>query len=147
MMKSVDGNVNVGCRHSYSILSQTTMHLNDFFLTTGGSRAATIALRNINGSKGGKNCIETGTCLVKNVLEALLGECGALDILDRTKFTCETLSLFRGDGPLLLPLKLLHHLRVIAQIHLGAHDEAWNPRAVMVHLREPLLLHVLKGRG
>lgn len=91
--------------------------------------------------------METGTCLVKNVLEALLGQCGALDILDRTKFTCETLSLLRGDGPLLLPLELLHHLRVIAQIHLGAHDKAWNTRAMMVHFREPLLLHVLKRRG
>jgi hypothetical protein len=87
------------------------MHLNDFFLTTGGSRAATIAFINVSGRK---NSMVTGTCLVKNVLEALLGERGALDILDRTKFTCETFSLLRGDGPLLLPLKLLHHLRVIA---------------------------------
>jgi hypothetical protein len=54
------------------------------------------------------------TRLIKNVLETLLSECGALDILDRTKFTCETLSLFRRDGPLLLPLQFLHHLRVIA---------------------------------
>jgi hypothetical protein len=121
--------------------------LNDFFLTTGGSRAATIAFIDVSGSKEKINSMETGTCLVKNVLEALLGECGALDILDRTEFTCETFSLLRGDGPLLLPLKLLHHLRVIAQIHLGAHDKAWNTRAVMVHFREPLLLHVLKGRG
>jgi hypothetical protein len=59
------------------------------------------------------NCIQTITRLVKNVLKALLSECGALDILDRTKFTCETLSLFRRDGPLLLSLKFLHHLRVI----------------------------------
>jgi hypothetical protein len=54
------------------------------------------------------------TCLVKNVLETLLSECGALDILDRTEFTCETLSLFRRDGPLFLSLQFLHHLRVIA---------------------------------
>lgn len=65
-------------------------------------------------TKQRKNKTNLSTCLVKNVLEALLSECGALDILDRTKFTCETLSLFRGDGPLLLPLELLHHLRVIA---------------------------------
>jgi hypothetical protein len=54
------------------------------------------------------------TCLVKNVLETLLSECGALNILDRTKFTCETLSLFRRDRPLFLPLQFLKHLRVIA---------------------------------
>jgi hypothetical protein len=53
------------------------------------------------------------TCLVKNVLETLLSECGALDILDRTKFTCKTLSLFRRDRPLFLPLQFLHHLRVV----------------------------------
>lgn len=87
------------------------------------------------------------TCLVKNVLETLLSERGALDILYRTKFTCETLSLFRRDGPLLLPLQFLHHLRVIAQIHLGAHNKAWNSGAMVVHFREPLLLYVLKGRG
>jgi hypothetical protein len=84
-----------------------------FFLTTGGSRAATIAFTHVNGAMK-RHPAETTTCLVKNVLETLLSECGALDILNRTKLTCETLPLFRRDGPLLLPLKLLHHLRVIA---------------------------------
>jgi hypothetical protein len=89
------------------------MHLIDFFLTTGGSRAATIAFVHGSTKKKADCTRDTTTRLVKNVLEALLGQCGALDVLDRTEFTCETLSLFRRDGPLLLSLKFLHHLRVV----------------------------------
>jgi len=61
-----------------------------------------------------RHSAEMATCLVENVLETLLSERGALYILDRTKLTCETFSLFRRDRPLLLPLQFLHHLRVIA---------------------------------
>ena len=97
---------------------QTTTHLTRvLFLTTGGSRAATIAFVYTTTSIKANNKdlqAEMATHLVKNVLETLLGERGALDILDRTEFTCEALSLFRRDGPLFLPLQFLHHLRVIA---------------------------------
>ena len=92
------------------------MHL-DRFLTTGGSRAATIAFTRTQSTKQNKTHSETErqrTCLIEHVLETLLSECGALDVLDRTKFTRETLSLFGGDRSLLLSLEFLHHLRVIA---------------------------------
>ena len=61
-----------------------------------------------------KTAKQGNTYLIENVLETLLSECRALDVLDRTKLTRETFSLFRGDGPLLLSLELLHYLRIIA---------------------------------
>ncbi len=96
----------------YPAQPQTMMHLLKF-LTTGGSRAATIAFTHVNEAMKRKS-VEATTCLIKNIPETLLSGGGALDILDCTEFMCETLSLFRRGRLLLLPVKLLHHLEVIA---------------------------------
>lgn len=91
------------------------MHLG-FFLTTGGSRAATIAFTRAPSQQNKtKHTLDRQrTRLIEYVLETLLSECGAFDVLDRTEFTRETFSLFGGNRPLLLSLEFLHHLRVIA---------------------------------
>src|ERR1700742_3431877 len=79
-----------------------------------GIKSSHDSLYGLSAKKNNTWRVERTTRLVENVLETLLGKCRALDILDRTEFTRETFSLFGGDRPLLLPLELLHHLRVIA---------------------------------
>ena len=81
---------------------------------------------------------------VKDVLEALLGEGRALDVLDGAELPGQPLALLAGDRPLLLPLELLEHLGVVPEIDLRADDEARDAGTVVVDLGEPLLLHVLK---
>lgn len=91
---------------------------------------------------------QQATDLVKDVLQPLLRQRRALDVLDRAQLAREPLALVVGDRPLLLARELLNHLRVVPQIDLRAHDETWHARTVMVHFRKPLLLDVLeRGRG
>lgn len=47
------------------------------------------------------------THLVKHILEALLGQGRALDVLDRADFPGEPVAHLGGDGPLLLSGELL----------------------------------------
>jgi hypothetical protein len=90
----------------------------------------------------------TCTNLVEDVLQALLRQRRAFDVLDRAKLPRKALALLKRDGSLLLPLELFHHLRVVAQVYLGADDQTGDARAVVPDLREPLLLYVLeRGRG
>ena len=84
------------------------------------------------------------THLVKDVLQTLLRQRRTLHILHRTQFPREAFSLLRSDGPLLLPLQFLQDLGVVPQIDLRADNEARDTGTVMVDLREPLLLDVLK---
>ena len=84
--------------------------------------------------------------LVEHVLQALLGERRALDVLHSTQFPCKSLALFSGDGPLLLPLQLLQDLGVVSQVDLRADDQARHSGTVVVNFGEPLLLHVLERR-
>lgn len=87
-------------------------------------------------------------CLIKHIFKSFLGEGGTLDIFDGTKFSCEPLTLLAGDRPLLLSLELFHYGGIVSQIYLRSYDEAGHTWAVMVHLREPLFLHVFeRGRG
>lgn len=123
-----------------------------FFLTTGGSRAATIAC-----SSQGRNPTQlvtshnftafecSSTDLIKYILEALLRECRALDVLDRTQLPRQPLTRLKGHRPLLLPSKLFGDSWVIAEIDLCADDQARHTGAVVVYLGEPLFLDVLKG--
>lgn len=87
------------------------------------------------------------TRLIKDVLQSLLSQSRTLHVLDSAKFPSEPFTLLRRNRPLLLPLQLLHHLGIVSQIYLRAHDKAWHPRAVMMNLREPLFLHIFEGRG
>ena len=124
------------------------------FLTTGGSSAATIACKTAVSMRvrrvawgASEPLFEIGTHLVKDVLQTLLCQRRALHILHRAKLPSKPLALFWGNRTLLLPRQLVQHLWVVPEIDLGADDEARHTGAVMVHLREPLLLHVLKRRG
>lgn len=92
-----------------------------------------------NKSRGGR------TDLVKNVLQALLREGRAFDVLDSAELPSELLALLRSHWPLLLPRQLLQHLRIIPKIDLSADDEARNTRAVVVNLWEPFFFHVFEG--
>jgi len=84
----------------------------DFFLQTGGSRAATIAFESCQGNQEYESQ-ELSAHLIKNILQTLLSECRALDVFDRTEFTRKAFSLFGNDRSLFLSLEFLHHLRVI----------------------------------
>jgi hypothetical protein len=123
IINTVGGNVNVGGmdrRASLAVLypassDNDTLDAQAPLLDDRGIKSSHDCLLYTVSTKANKrHSAEVATYLIKNVLETLLSECGALYILDRTKFTCETLSLFRRNGPLFLPLQLLHHLRVIA---------------------------------
>jgi hypothetical protein len=82
--------------------------------------------------------------LVKDVLEALLRQSRALDVLDGAELTREPLARVMLDGPLLLPGELLADGGVLSQVDLGADNQAGHARAVVVDLGEPLLLDVLE---
>ena len=82
--------------------------------------------------------------LVKDVLEALLRQGRALDVLDGAELTREPLARVVLDGPLLLPGELLADGGVLSQVDLGADNQAGHARAVVVDLGEPLLLDVLE---
>ena len=64
----------------------------------------------------------TGTHLVKDVLQPLLRERRALDVLDRPQLPSEFLSLVGINRSLLLPGQLLQLRAVVSQVDLGAHD-------------------------
>lgn len=85
--------------------------------------------------------------LVEDGLEALLGERGALQILDGGDLLGHGQSLRIGDRRQLLVLELLNRLFVVAQIELGAHKDDGHVVAMVTHLGEPLGAHVLEGSG
>lgn len=85
-----------------------------------------------------------GTYLIEHVLQSLLRQRRALHVLDRTQLPRKPLALLACDGPLLLSLQLLQHLRVVSKIDLCPDDQARYARAVVVDLWEPLLLDVLE---
>lgn len=57
--------------------------------------------------KAAENRHRIGTHLVKHILQASLRQCRALDIFDRSQFTCQPLSLLVRDRSLLLACELL----------------------------------------
>ena len=87
------------------------------------------------------------TYLVKNILQLVLGQGTALDVLNRTEFFGHALSIFPAHGGHLLLGQLVPDTGIVSQIDLGADNEARDARAVVVDLREPLLADVLEGSG
>lgn len=93
------------------------------------------------------------TYLVKDVLEPLLGQSRALDVLDSTELSGHSLAVFPLDGLHLLLTELAKNgvLLVVAlllrwaQIELGTDNQARDTRAVVVDFGEPLLAYVLEG--
>ena len=85
------------------------------------------------------------TNLVKNVLELVLRESRTLDVFHCAQLLGHTVSIFLADRLHLLAGKLLADRGIVAKIGLGAHDQAGDTGAVVVHLGEPLLANVLEG--
>lgn len=82
--------------------------------------------------------------LVKHVLQLVLRQRTALDVLDRSQVLGHPLAVLLCDGAHLLLGEFFPHAAVVSQIGLGAHDEAGDARAVVVNLGEPLLADVLE---
>lgn len=85
------------------------------------------------------------TNLVKNVLELVLRESRTLDVFHCAQLLGHTVSIFLANRLHLLAGKLLADRGIVAKIGLGAHDQAGDTGAVVVHLGEPLFAYVLKG--
>lgn len=88
---------------------------------------------------------ESTNSLCEHVLDAFLAERRALHVLDRMDLAGERLALLQRYGGLVLIFQLLLHLRVVAQVALGAHKEDRHAGAVVRHLGMPLMLDVLIG--
>ena len=87
------------------------------------------------------------THLIKDILEFVLRQGAALDVFDRAQIPRHPLAVLFPHRRHLLLGQLLDHLLVLAQVHLGADDQARHAGAVVVYLGEPLLADVLeRGR-
>lgn len=84
--------------------------------------------------------------LIENILELVLGQGGALDVLDGTQLLGHTVPVLLANRLHLLTRQLFADTGVIAQIGLRTDDQARNTRAVVVDLGEPFLAHVFKRR-
>lgn len=113
-----------------------------FFFGAGGSSAATIACDIIRFDPLACSRIAH---LIEDVLELVLRERGALDVLDSSQLSCHLLTILSPNRGHLLLAKLLSNAVVIPKIGLGSNDEAGDAGAVVVNFREPLLTDVLKG--
>lgn len=86
------------------------------------------------------------THLVENVLQALLRQSRALNVLDGAQLAGQLLALLSHNRPLLRPRELLHDAGIVAQIDLGSNDQAGHAGAVVVNFREPFFFDVFKRR-
>ena len=84
------------------------------------------------------------THLIKNIFQLVLRQRRALDILDRPQLLGHPLPILSANRVHTLLQQLFLHLWIIAEIGLGADDEARYPRAMMVDFGEPFLADVLK---
>ena len=87
------------------------------------------------------------TYLIKDILQLVLRQSAALDILDRPELLGHALAVLLSYWLHLLFCQLFPHLWVVAQVHLGADNEAGDAGAVVVDLRKPLLADVLERGG
>lgn len=101
---------------------------------------------------GGRRLEGSDDGLVKDVLESLLGQGRALDVLDSTELSGHSLTILSLDRLHLLLAKLTEYGVLVvtlllrwAQIELGTDNQARDARAVVVDFGEPLLADVLKG--
>ena len=82
--------------------------------------------------------------LIKHIFKFILGQGGALHILDSPQLLCHLLSILFTHRAHALLCELFPYLRVIAEIGLRANDEARNARAMVMDFGEPLLSDVLE---
>ena len=95
---------------------------------------------------GGANLLQRPvTYLIKYILQFVLCQGAALDVLDRTEGPCHCFSVCLCDRRHLLLRQFFLDLIVVAQINLCANNEAGDTRAVMMDFGKPLLLDVFEG--
>ena len=82
--------------------------------------------------------------LIEDVLQLILRQCRALDVFNGSQVFGHSFSVFLANWLHPLFSQLLSDLRIITQIRLRADNEARYPGAMMVHLGEPFLPHVLE---
>lgn len=82
--------------------------------------------------------------LVKHILELVLRQSTALDILDSAQLLCHPFTVLFPYRLHLLLGQLVLHAGVISQIDLCTDYEAWDARAVVVDLGKPFLANVLE---
>lgn len=120
-------------------------------LCGGGSNAATMAwedvsLRAAASTKGIRPSRPVrASYLVKHILELVLSQSAAFDVLYGAELACHPLAVLLPHRRHLLVCQLLSDARVVPEINLGADYEARDARAVVAHLGEPLLPHVLEA--
>ncbi|KFY37366.1 hypothetical protein V494_04780, partial [Pseudogymnoascus sp. VKM F-4513 (FW-928)] len=96
-----------------------------------------------NGLKGGGSSISTA--FTKKREDGILGR--ALDVFHGAQLLGHALAVLATHGAHLLLHQLLADAGVVAEIGLGADDEAGDAGAVVVHFGEPLFAHVFEGGG
>lgn len=129
------------------------MHLllDDFL--GGGSNAATIACK-LLGQRQKRSLPQWGpkpntkkTHLIENVLQFVLCQGTALDVFDRSQLLGHALAILLPHRCHSLLGQLLLDARLVAQIGLGADDQARDAGAVVVHFGEPFLADVFERGG
>lgn len=85
--------------------------------------------------------------LVKHILELILSERRALDVLDSAQFACHSLAILLLDRCHSLLRELIFHRIVFSKIDLSTNDKAGNAWAVVMDLWEPFLADVLERGG
>ena len=85
--------------------------------------------------------------LVKDSLQSFLCEGGALEVLDSPHLPPQPRPLTARHGLLLAGRQRLHHLHVVPEVGLGAHQDEGSLGAEVLDLRHPGLLHILESGG
>ena len=91
-------------------------------------------------------CRAHSTYLIEHILQLVLRQCRTFYVLDRAKILRHFLAILTSHRLHPLFCQLLFDLSILPQIDLGANDKARYTGAVVVHLWEPFLPHVLERR-
>lgn len=88
------------------------------------------------------------TYLIKDILELVLGQRRAFNVFHCTQLPCHLLPILFTHRLHTLLRQLLLYARIIAKIGLRTNDQAWHPRAMVMHFWEPLFADVFeRSRG
>jgi hypothetical protein len=85
--------------------------------------------------------------LIEDILQLVLCQSGTLDIFHCAEFLGHAITVFFANRLHLLAGELIPNARIVAQISLGANDQAGDTGAMVVDFGEPLFPHVLEGGG
>mmetsp|Transcript_45288 Transcript_45288/g.145710 ORF Transcript_45288/g.145710 Transcript_45288/m.145710 type:complete len:253 (+) Transcript_45288:112-870(+) len=102
--------------------------------------AAALFLRLLGGRRRAQH---DANRLIEHILEALLRQRGALEVLCRADGLCHLLPLLQTDRCLVLLAQLRNRGPIRSQVELRADEDERAVWAVVLQLGEPLLFHVL----